>query len=432
MTQPSWPQQGPQWGPPASWGATGQFQPPPGYGPPEPPRFVPQPPPPPRGGALRAVLLAGALVVVAAMAGLVLAGFLAQSREDSSPSAPPTAEPTVPAPTPAPSVTSSTPQPDPTLPTPAQSETVPAPEPSPLYPTLIPPAPSLTPAPPTPVASPSDTAPPPSATPTPAAPQPIPTPSGVGTPEKKPKDLPFPRTDAQARKWTDKNPLYSQKVKVPTRCGMPLIKPATISKSNLKKHLTRVAGCLTMVWRPAVRAAGYSMPYPVTTVFTGHITSPCGDLTGYNAYYCSGNQRIYFDTQLHEILPERDYSLDLIMAHEYGHAVQARTGIFISAIVHINQSSTLSKAKQYWRRLELQADCFAGIGMNALAQHTGIGKADREGFGDIMKAIADDTILGEIDQHGSAKARTRWLNRGLDGAKISACRTFTAAAGQVR
>lgn len=385
---------------------------------------------------LRALLLAGVLVVVTVMAGLAAVGFLLRGHETSSPT---TQEPSIPAPT------QSVPAPEPT-------ETGPTPEPTVFVPTVGPPETSPTPAPQTPAPSPSDptSATPkptlspsdsPSVTPTPSAPapsptatapQPIPTPSGVGSPDKKPKELPYPSTVAQAKKWTDKNKLYSQKVKVPTQCGMPLIKPATISKANLKKHLTRVAGCLTMVWRPALRTAGYSMPYPVTTVFTGHVTSPCGDLYGYNAYYCSGNQRIYFDTQLYEILPKRDYSLDLIMAHEYGHAVQARTGILISAVVQVNEASTAAKARQYWRRLELQADCFAGVGMNALAQYTGIDKADRKGFRDVMKAIADDTLLGEIDQHGSAKARTRWLNRGLDSAKISVCRTFTAAAGQVR
>lgn len=254
----------------------------------------------------------------------------------------------------------------------------------------------------------------------------------MGTPDKKPKALPYPSTVAQAKRWTDKNAVYTKKVKVPTRCGMPLINPAKISKSNLKKHLTRVAGCLTMVWRPTLRAAGFTMPYPATTVHTGTITTPCGDIYGYNAVYCSGDQRIYFDTQLHEILPMRDYSLDLIMAHEYGHAVQARTGIFISAFVQINRASTTAKANQYFRRLELQADCLAGVGMNALAKHTGIDKADRAGFEDVMRAIADDTLLGRIDQHGSAKARARWLNRGLGSAKLSVCRTFNAAAGQVR
>ena len=397
MTQPSWPQRG-------------SSQPPPRH-----------------GRVLRVLLLAGALVVVSVLAGLVAVGLLLRGHQASAPTTPPQ-EPSIPAPT------LSVPAPEPTevVPTGDAPETSPAPIPS------LSASPSATPAPtPSPADSPSAT-PTPSASPTPApsptatAPQPIPTPSGVGSPDKKPKDLPFPSTVSQAKTWTDSNQLYSQRVTVPTRCGMPLIKPATISKANLKKHLTRVAGCLTMVWRPALRAAGYTMPYPVTTVFTGQVTSPCGDLYGYNAYYCSGNQRIYFDTQLYEILPKRDYSLDLIMAHEYGHAVQARTGIFISAVVRLNQTSSQAKVKQYWRRLELQADCFAGIGMNALATHTGIDKSDRKGFADVMRAIADDTMLGEIDQHGSAKARARWLNRGLGSAKVSACRTFTAAAGQVR
>lgn len=413
MTQPPWPQQGQPWGQPVGWGATGQFQPPTGYASPGQPSG---PQPPRRGGALRALLLAGALVIVVALAGLAMVGLLRRDDENSSPTTP-SQESTPAAPT--------------SAPVPSTSEPGLTPEPSVAVPTLYLPTTTFTPAPQTPTPT---TAPPttPAPAPTSTSPQPIPTPSGVGSPDKKPKDLPYPSTLAQAKKLTNTNKLYSQTVAVPTECGMPLIKPAKISKKNLQKHLTRVAGCLTMVWRPAVRAAGYSMPYPVTTVFTGQITSPCGDLYGYNAYYCSGNQRIYFDTQLYEILPDRDYSLDLIMAHEYGHAVQGRTGILISAFVQINNASTAAKQRQINRRLELQADCFAGIGMNALAHYTGIDKTDRKGFADIMRAIADDTMIGRIDVHGSAKARARWLNRGLDSAKLSVCRTFTAKADKVR
>lgn len=409
--QPSWPQQGQSWNRTDSWGRAGQFQAPLTQGAPWPPQH----PPPPRGSGFRLVLLAIALVVGTTLAALVIAGLFRQHLEASSPE-PPIGDPA---------------PPEPSRSIPVPSPNGPGPVPTVVLPTMSPPGSSPPPTPEVPATSPAGSAPPASPPVTPA-PRPLPTPSGVGDPEKKPKDLPFPQTVAQARKWTDRNTLYSTKVAVPTRCGIPLIDPATISKADLKKHLTRIAGCLTMVWRPAVRAAGHSMPYPVTTVFTGRITSPCGDLPGYNAYYCSGNQRIYVDTQLHEILPEGDYALDLIMAHEYGHAVQARSGIFISAMVHINRTSSPAKAKQYWRRLELQADCLAGIGMNALAEHTGLDETDRKGFQDIMRAIGDDTLMGEIDRHGSAKARVRWLNRGLASAKISACRTFTATAGQVR
>lgn len=437
MTQPSWPQQGPPhsppWGPQPGWGAPGQFQP---YGP---QAYQPSPGsgargpqrPRKRGGAVRSFLLAGALVVVIVLAGLVVIGFLLEDDEITIP-APQTPTPTVagtPRPGPAPSE-DATPQPEP-----SESGTQPTTGPSPFVPTVNPlepldPLPTTGPTPgpePTPTPAPSE----PTPAPTPD-PEPMPGPSGVGKPDKNPPDLPFPETDAQVKRWTNSSKLYSQKVKLPTKCGVPLIDPATISKADLKKHLTRVAGCLTMVWRPALKAAGFSMPYPVTTVFTGSVTSPCGELSGWNAYYCSGNQRIYFDTKLFEILPQRDYSLDLIMAHEYGHAVQGRTGIFISAIIQANQASKHTKAQEYWRRIELQADCLAGAGMNALAKHTGIDNGHRKGFADIMTAIADDTLTGEISDHGSAKARTRWLKRGLGSADLAVCNTFTAPAKEVR
>ena len=58
--------------------------------------------------------------------------------------------------------------------------------------------------------------------------------------------------------------------------------------------------------------------------------------------------------------------------------------------------------------------------------------ADRKGFAEVLTAIADDTLTGVISQHGSAKARTRWLALGLGTSAIKACKTFTASADKVR
>ncbi|MCW3157555.1 neutral zinc metallopeptidase [Micropruina sonneratiae] len=268
-------------------------------------------------------------------------------------------------------------------------------------------------------------------TPTTTSAAPIPGPSGVGKADKDPSALPEPTSWSRASTWTKNNALYGRSVKVPTRCGVGLIDPATISSSALKAHLNRLAGCLTMVWRPQVRAAGFTMPYPPVTVYTGDSTSPCGRMNAHNAFYCSGSQQIYFGTRLHEILPERDYAYDLIMAHEFGHAVQARTGIFTSAFAYY-YSETGAERTRMMRRLELQADCFAGAGMNALSRYTGLTASDREGFVEIARAIADDTLTGKVLEHGSAKARARWLDRGLGSAALKVCNTFTASNATVR
>lgn len=286
--------------------------------------------------------------------------------------------------------------------------------------------------PPSPSASPTATVPTrtPSTSATPSA-TPIPGPSGVGKADTDPKPVPQPGTWTRASTLTKNNPLYKRTVKVPTRCGVGLIDPAAITASALKKHLDRMAGCLTMVWRPQVRAAGFTMPYPPVTVYTGDSTSPCGRMNAHNAFYCSGSQRIYFGTQLHEILPDRDYAYDLIMAHEYGHAVQARTGIFTSAFAYY-YAATGEERRRIMRRVELQADCFAGAGMNALSRYTRLTASDRRGFAEIARAIADDTMTGKVLEHGSADARERWLKRGLGTASLKGCNTFTASNVNVR
>lgn len=70
--------------------------------------------------------------------------------------------------------------------------------------------------------------------------------------------------------------------------------------------------------------------------------------------------------------------------------------------------------------------------MNALARATALNAADRKGFAEVLASIADDTLTGVISQHGSAKARTRWLALGLGTSAIKPCNTFTASADKVR
>ncbi len=292
---------------------------------------------------------------------------------------------------------------------------------------------------PTPTQTRTTTAPSPTTTPTAttsAVPPKQPTkagprPSGVGRPEPKPAPAPWPTSWSVASRWTKQNPLYRGRV-APTRCAIPLIDQERIKAAALERHLELVAGCLTMAWRPTVQVAGFQMPYPVVHVYAGAATGPCGRMDAYNAYYCSASQRIYFGLQLREILPAQDFAYDLILAHEYGHATQGRTGIFGSGLAYAQAAETPAKRSVVIRRMELQADCFAGLAMNSLAGSSGFTSADRSGFAVLIKAIADDTLTGRIGDHGSAKARARWLNRGLAGPQVSACSTFTAAAKLVR
>lgn len=359
---------------------------------------TPPPPPQRRGYGVRTVLLVAALVIAGGV--LVMAGVSVWSRLLAAPAPDATA-----------SVAPSNP--------PAPSSAVPSTTASmSAVPTRSSVTPSVTTSPSTPTPSP--------------VPSVLPLPSGVGGPDAHPGDVPQPTTLAQAGRWLTANAVYRRSVRLPTNCGLPLIDPATIKAAALEKHLTRVAGCLTMVWRPALAAAGFAMPYPPITVYAGSVGSPCGKLDAYNAYYCSGNQRIYVGRVLYRLLPDRDYSYDLILAHEYGHAVQARTGIMNAAFWYRYQARTAAQQNEWARRLELQADCFAGTAMNALALPSGLNASDRKGFREVLAAIADDTLTGVIQQHGSAKARTRWLANGLAASAVSACRTFSASPSKVR
>ena len=97
-------------------------------------------------------------------------------------------------------------------------------------------------------------------------------------------------------------------------------------------HLTdELTACLMRVWAPTLQEAGYEAVRPTVTVYSTPISTPCGDMPMENAAYCMVDQQIYYASDLTDIIPKDlsnvPHTADAVMAHEFGHAIQARTGI---------------------------------------------------------------------------------------------------------
>ncbi len=166
----------------------------------------------------------------------------------------------------------------------------------------------------------------------------------VPAPDTDPPEIPQPETYGEAEAWLIANPVYDQTAPVPTECAVPLIDIRTAPVGELSAHLNDLTACLWRVWSDPLEQAGYKMPRPPVTVYTEPITSGCGQLDEVNAVYCAADQRIYYAKPLWKIFPSDQqgmpFVVESVIAHEFGHAIQARTGILISSMAFEQQASS--------------------------------------------------------------------------------------------
>ena len=179
---------------------------------------------------------------------------------------------------------------------------------------------------------------------------------------------------------------------------------------------------------------------PKLVLFRGATPTACG--TGQAAmgpFYCPGDSKVYIDLAFFDELQNRfkapgDFAQAYVIAHEVGHHVQHLLGI--SDQVDNLRRRNPSQANALSVRMELQADCFAGL----WAQRANAARNILEG-GDVEEALAAATAIGDdrlqkqsqgyvvpdAFTHGSSAQRVRWFKRGLDSGDLKQCDTFAAS-----
>jgi uncharacterized protein len=259
----------------------------------------------------------------------------------------------------------------------------------------------------------------------------------VPPPDTSPPPIPIPETYEQAEQWITQSTFYNQTAPAPVRCNSQPINVSTASDAQLKAHFEGLMECLVRVWEPPVTSAGFTIVRPTVTIYGEELTTKCGQ-SGVNAFYCTADQQVYYSNLLPEVLlPVRmnKWTADVVMAHEFGHALQARTGILISAHALGQNSGDEGIDLQYMRRLETQADCFSGMFVRAVSQSIGVQQQDEDGILEIYVAIGDDTLSGKSDvvgNHGLARSRRYWGTVGLTTSAVAPCNTFVAPSKLVR
>jgi predicted metalloprotease len=194
-------------------------------------------------------------------------------------------------------------------------------------------------------------------------------------------------------------------------------------------------------WKAVFTDLGGDYREPTLVLFNGAVDSGCGYAqAAVGPFYCPADQKLYIDLgffdQLDAQLGARgDFARAYVVAHEVGHHVQNLLGI--STRVHeMQQRVDEVEANQYSVRLELQADCYAGVWAERADKYAGILEpGDIEEAMNAASAVGDDrlqqsagrAVVPDSFTHGSSEQRQRWFQQGFKTGSVEACDTFKAA-----
>ncbi len=212
----------------------------------------------------------------------------------------------------------------------------------------------------------------------------------------------------------------------------------TPASDEMKQFVATVLAETEETWTGIFQSQGLTYKDPKLVLFSGQIRSACGSAsTAAGPFYCPGDQKVYLDTTFFQQLDQQfgasgDFAQAYVIAHEVGHHVQNLTGI-LPKFNQMRQSMGEAEANQMSVRIELQADCFAGVWAHFTAQKGLLEQGDIEEALNAAKQIGDDTlqkkmqgyVVPESFNHGTSQQRQTWLARGYKSGKLSDCNTLT-------
>ena len=210
---------------------------------------------------------------------------------------------------------------------------------------------------------------------------------------------------------------------------------------QMAKFVSKVLASTEDTWTDVFRANGKRYVEPKLVLFSGMTPTACG--TGQAAmgpFYCPGDQKVYIDLSFYRDLKDRfkapgEFAQAYVIAHEVGHHVQNQLGI-ADQVHKAQQRASRAEANALSVRMELQADCLAGVwGKRTDTMKGVLEPGDLEAALNAASAIGDDRlqqqaqgrIVPESFTHGSSDQRVRWFKRGFETGDMNQCNTFQAA-----
>jgi predicted metalloprotease len=203
------------------------------------------------------------------------------------------------------------------------------------------------------------------------------------------------------------------------------------------RFVKRVLATTEDVWSEIFQRNGSQYRQPHLVLFTQQAQSACGVAgASVGPFYCPGDEKVYIDLSFYDELRSRfrapgDFAQAYVIAHEVGHHVQKLVGTS-DKVTALQRRGGEAQSNQLSVRLELQADCYAGV-WGFYAQRRGILEAgDLEEALAAASAIGDDRLQKESQgyavpdsfTHGTSEQRTRWFRRGFDAGDMRQCDTF--------
>ncbi|EPE96444.1 KPN_02809 family neutral zinc metallopeptidase [Rhizobium grahamii] len=191
-------------------------------------------------------------------------------------------------------------------------------------------------------------------------------------------------------------------------------------------------------WQGIFQSQGQTYEDPRLVLFNGETRSSCGAASSASGpFYCPNDHKVYLDTPFFRELSNRfgasgDFAEAYVIAHEVGHHVQNQLGI-LGKFNEARERLDEAQANKISVRVELQADCFAGIWGKFTDQKGILDAGDLEEALNAAQQIGDDTlqkrtqgyVVPESFNHGTSEQRVRWFRRGFESGKLSSCDTFS-------
>ncbi len=208
---------------------------------------------------------------------------------------------------------------------------------------------------------------------------------------------------------------------------------------EMKAFVETILGSTEEVWTNIFSGYGKSYPKPRLNLFTGQVRSACGLASSASGpFYCPGDSEVYIDLSFYRQLEQEfqaggDFAQAHVLAHEVGHHVQNVIGV-LPQFNKMRRSMGKVEANKMSVKVELQADCFAGIWGYFVAREGWLEAGDLEEALVAANQIGDDSIqkrtqgyvVPESFNHGTAEQRKYWFRRGFESGRVEACDTFKA------
>jgi predicted metalloprotease len=217
--------------------------------------------------------------------------------------------------------------------------------------------------------------------------------------------------------------------------------PNPQANDEASQFVSTILGSTEDVWGKFFQQSGSQYPPPTLVLFSGVVGSACGRASAaVGPFYCPGDRKVYLDTSFFNDMRTKlgaggDFAEAYVIAHEVGHHIQTLTGTSGKVDQLRARGAAMEGDNGLSVRMELQADCYAGVWANqAQAQYKWMEAGDAEEALNTASAIGDDRlqrqgqghVVPDSFTHGTSQQRMRWFQTGFQSGNPDACDTFGA------